>query len=98
MDPVTLALLAPVALKIAEIAKPYVLKGLMGGVKQMILMGKDVLGVLRLPLGFVQATFLAPFGQFAGGIKNLVLGFVAPFRLAFHAMLLPVALTGFQIH
>jgi len=98
MDPVTIALLAPVAIKVAEVARPYVMKGLASGFKHMVLMGKDILGIMRLPLGFCQATFLAPFGQFANGVKNIVLGSIAPFKLAFHAVLLPVALTGMQIN
>jgi hypothetical protein len=97
MDPVTIALLAPVAIKAAEIASPYVLKGLGNGLKHMVVMGKDILGIMRLPLGFFQVTFLAPFGQLAGGIKNLVLGSIAPFKLALHAVMLPVALFGIGV-
>ncbi len=95
MDPVLISMLAPVAMKAAEVASPYVLKGLAGGAKQMLVIGKDLLGVMWLPLGFFQVTFLAPFGQLGNGIKNLIKGTIAPFKLAFHAALLPVALAGF---
>jgi hypothetical protein len=95
MDPVMISLLAPIAIKAAEVASPYVLKGLASGAKQMVVIGKDLLGVMRLPLGFFQVVFLAPFGHFKKGVKNLVLGAIAPFKLAFHAALLPVALVGF---
>lgn len=95
MDPVMISMLAPVAIKAAEIASPYILKGLAGGVKQMVVIGKDLIGVMRLPLGFIQVTFLAPFGQLKNGIKNLVHGAIAPFKLALHAALLPVAIAGF---
>jgi hypothetical protein len=95
MDPVLISMLAPVAIKAAEVAAPYILKGLGGGAKQMIVIGKDLLGVMRLPLGFVQVALLAPFGQLKNGIINLGKGAIAPFKLAFHAALLPVALAGF---
>ena len=95
MDPATISLLAPVAIKAAEVAAPYVIKGLAGAAKQMVVIGKDLIGVMRLPLGFVQVAFLAPFGQLRSGVRNLALGAIAPFKLAFHAALLPVAMAGF---
>ena len=95
MDPVLISMFAPVAIKAAEVAAPYLIKGLAGGAKQMIVIGKDLIGVMRLPLGFFQVAFLAPFGQLKSGVRNLALGAIAPFKLAFHAVLLPVALAGF---
>ena len=95
MDPVLISMFAPVAIKAAEVAAPYIIQGLAGGAKQMIVIGKDLIGVMRLPLGFVQVTFLAPFGQLKNGIINLGKGAIAPFKMAFHAVLLPVALAGF---
>ncbi len=98
MDPVTIALLAPIAIKAAEIASPYVLRGLLGGAKHMVLIGKDMLGMLRFPLGFAQVTFLAPFGQLKNGIKNLILGSIAPIKLMIHTLMFPVALTGIKVN
>ena len=98
MDPVTIALLAPVAIKAAKIASPYIIKGLINGAKHMLLIGKDLLSMMRFPLGFAQATFLAPFGQLKSGIKNMLLGSIAPFKLGFHILLFPIALAGLQIN
>lgn len=98
MDPVTIALLAPVAIKVAKIASPYVLRGLLGGAKHLVLMGKDMLGMMRFPLGFAQVTFLAPFGQLKSGVKNLLLGAIAPIKLMVHTLMLPVALTGIKVN
>jgi hypothetical protein len=98
MDPVTIALLAPIAIKAAKIASPYILRGLLSGAKHMLVMGKDLLSMMRFPLGFAQVTFLAPFGQLKSGVKNLLLGSIAPIKFGFHALLLPVALTGIKVN
>ena len=40
MDPVTIAILAPVAIKAAEVMMPYVLQGLKNAGAQLLRMGK----------------------------------------------------------
>ena len=95
MDPITIALLAPVAMAAAEKAQPYILRGLKGGLKGFVDMGMDMIDIFRLPLGVLQVTLGAPFGYFKDGIRNVVLGFVAPFKLAFHTVMLPVRFCGF---
>jgi hypothetical protein len=98
MEPVTIALLAPVAIKAAEKAQPYVMRGLVNGGKGMLLVGKDILDIFRLPLGFLEVTLGAPFGFFKEGIKNVVLGTIAPFKMAFHTIMLPVMFCGVEIN
>jgi len=95
MDPVTIALLTPVAISAAQKAQPYIVRGLKGGLAGFIDMGKDMLDVLRLPLGVLQVTLGAPFGFFKDGVHNVVLGMIAPFKLAFHAAILPIRFCGF---
>lgn len=95
MDPVTIALLAPVAMAAAEKAQPYIVRGLKGGLKGFMDMGMDMVDIFRLPLGILQATLGMPFGFFKDGMRNMVLGGVAPFKLAFHAVMLPVRFCGF---
>ncbi len=94
IDPVTIAILAPLALKAAEVARPYVIRGLMSGGRQMLTMGVDILEIMLLPLGVLQATLGAPFGGFAPGLKNVVKGSIAPFKLVFHTLLLPISFFG----
>lgn len=94
MDPVTIAILAPIAIKAAKIAAPYVLRGLKSGGAHLLKMGKDTLEILYLPLGVVRCTLLAPFGQLGPGMKNIVQGGIAPFKLALDAVLLPIAFFG----
>jgi len=98
MDPVTMALLAPVALSLAEKAKPYVIKGLKNGLKGLMYMGKDMIDIFRLPIGVLQATVGIPFGGLKPGLRNLVLGGIAPFKLAFHTVLMPAMFCGLTIN
>lgn len=96
MEPVTIALLAPIALKVAEKARPYIIKGLINGGKGLLVCGKDLLEVFRLPLGVIQSTILMPF-CFSDGVKNMVMGGVAPFKLCFHVLLLPLQFLGLKV-
>jgi hypothetical protein len=95
MDPVTIALLTPVAIAAAQKAQPYLVRGFKGGLKGFMDMGVDLIDVMRLPLGVLQVTLGAPFGFFKDGVRNIVLGSVAPFKLAFHTVMLPVRFCGF---
>lgn len=94
MDPVTIAVLAPVAVKAAQVALPYVIRGLQCGGAQLIKMGLDVANILRLPVGLLQSTFGAPIGFFDLGLSNICQGGLAPFKLAWDAVMFPIALTG----
>lgn len=96
MDPVTIAVLAPVAIKAAEIMMPYVIQGLKNAGSQMIKIGLDLAGILKLPLGIIQATVGAPIGMFAPGMKNIVDGLLAPLQLVWHTVTLPVAIFGYS--
>ncbi len=94
IDPVTIAILAPLALKAAQVASPYVIKGLKNLAKGLVLCGKDLIEFFKLPIGFVQVTLGIPFGGLPGGIRNIVQGTIAPFRLGFHTMMLPLNIIG----
>ena len=94
MDPVTMAVFAPLALKAASIAMPYVMRGMQSGAVHSVKIGYDMVAIFRLPLGLGQTLLGWPFGYFEKGIKNTVVGAVAPFKLTWDIVLLPVALTG----
>jgi hypothetical protein len=96
MEPVTIALLAPIALQVAQKARPYIIKGIQNGAKHLVVMGKDVLQLMRLPLGVIQSTVLMPF-FFSKGVKNMIMGGIAPFKLAYHAAILPLKIIGLNI-
>ena len=94
MDPVTIAILAPVAIKAAEVMMPYVIQGLKNAGVHLMKMGLDIAGILKLPLGFVQATLGAPLGLFSDGLKNVIDGVLAPFQFTWHTLTLPLAIFG----
>ena len=95
MDPVTIAILAPVAIKAAEVMMPYVIQGLKNAGVHLMKMGLDIAGILKLPLGFVQATLGAPLGLFSDGLKNVIDGVLAPFQFTWHTLTFPLAIFGY---
>ena len=94
MDPVTIAILAPVAVKAAQVALPYVIRGMQCGGAQLIKMGLDVANILRLPVGLLQSTLGAPVGFFDLGVSNMCQGGLAPFKLAWDTVMFPISITG----
>ncbi len=98
MDPVTIAILAPIALKVADAAKPYIIRGLLNAGKCMLKMGKDVLEIFYLPFGLMEMTFGAPFGFFKSGFVHLIKGGIAPCKLVVHTLLLPVMMFGVNVN
>lgn len=97
MDPVTIAILAPYAIKAAEIMAPYVMRGLSSGAKGLVACGKDTLEILYLPLGLIQMTLGAPFGGIGPGAGNVVKGVIAPFKLVVDVLVLPIKFLGVSI-
>ena len=56
IDPVTLAILAPIALKVADAARPYLVRSALNTVRCMGKMGKDMFEIFYLPYGFLKMT------------------------------------------
>ena len=75
MDPVTIAILTPIAIKGAQVAAPYVMRGLASGARHMVSMGYDLINFFRLPLGFLQVTAGIPFGSSS---RDTLMQFVSP--------------------
>ena len=94
MDPVTIAILAPLAIKGAKIAAPYVARGFVSGCVQMKKMTFDFAKIMALPLGLCQMTVGAPFGYFKRGANNCWTGIQSPFKLLWDVIMLPIAFTG----
>ena len=95
MDPVTIAVLAPIAIKAAKVMRPYIQRGLISGTKGLIQTGKDTLEILYLPWGVVQMTLGLPFGGLGPGISNVGRGLIAPFKVVADVLYLPLQFTGF---
>ena len=88
-EPVTMVVLAPLALEAAKQASPYAIRSLHAGGAQLLEIGKDFGNLLMLPLGVMQATIGAPFGFFGNGISNIITGVAAPFQLVGDVIILP---------
>ena len=94
MDPVTIAILAPLAIKAAQFAAPYVKRGLLSGALRMLEIGKDVLGILLLPIGVLGVTVGAPLGFFSSGLQCLGQGFMSIIYLVGDTLILPISFFG----
>ncbi len=99
IDPVTLAILAPIAVKVAEAAKPYLIRSAVRTGKGLLNIGKSSFEILYLPLGIGEMTIGAPFNKFRKGLVHTVRGgVVAPTKLFLHVLLLPVYMVGAQVN
>ena len=98
IDPVTIAILAPIALKVADKAKPYLIRALLNTGRCLLKMGKDTFQILYLPYGMLKMTVGAPFGGFRNGLVNTIKGFIGPGKLIVHTLLLPAMMIGFDFN
>ena len=96
-EPVTMMLLAPVALKVYEAAEPRLVRGAQYGGKKLVEMGVNVFEVLYLPLGVVETTLGAPFGFMGSGFNHIGKGALAPFKLVLDTLALPFCFFGVDI-
>ena len=96
-EPVSMVVLAPLALKAANTASPYVIQWMQNSGSQLLNIGKDIAEILYLPLGLIQCTAGAPFGFFSNGLGNIETGCVAPFKLVWDVFLLPLTIFGIGI-
>ena len=96
-EPVTMIILAPLALKAANMASPHIIEWMTNSGAQLLTIGKDIVDIFCLPLGIVQCTAGVPFGLFRNGLGNIGAGCVAPFKLVVDVLLLPLAFFGFKL-
>ncbi len=96
MDPVTIALVAPAAIRLAEATHPYVMTGIAGGAQGLAKIGISAFKILYLPWGIGECTVGLPLGGLSPGIGHIAEGAAAPFELLFHCLLLPVRFLGVQ--
>lgn len=92
-DPVTLAVLTPLAIQAAKVLAPHVARAASKMLKVAIRGGWELCGIFRLPLGLLQSTILAPW-TFRPGLKNIGLGLIAPFKFCGWTLLLPLSPFG----
>ena len=92
-EPMTMAMLAPLALKAAREASPYLISGMRGSGDHMLAVAQDLGQLLRLPWGVIQATAGLPFGYMGDGFSNIFAGVCAPFELVYDLVTLPFTFT-----
>lgn len=98
IDPITIAILAPVALQLANAARPYVIQGLLNLGKGLIRVGKDMIELVFLPYGILKMTFGAPFGGFRSGLIYTIRGGIAIGKMIFHILILPLVMFGLNFN
>ena len=99
IDPITMAILAPVALKVAEAAKPYLIRAVVGTGKGLLNVGKAALEILYLPYGLGEITIGLMFNKGRKGLVHIVRGgVIAPIKIFVNILLLPVHMTGAKIN
>ncbi|MBO7329647.1 MAG: hypothetical protein J6W00_12855 [Lentisphaeria bacterium] len=99
IDPITMAILAPVALEVANAARPYVIRGIVNAGKGFFKIGKATFEMLYLPWGFLELTFGLPFKKARRGIVHVVRGgVIAPAKIFVHTLLMPVYIVGVQVN
>ncbi len=97
IDPVTIAILAPAAMRMAETAQPYVIQGMLGGARGLAQIGMAAFKILYIPWGVVECTLGLPFGGLSPGIANICEGSMAPFELVFHTIMFPARCFGVDV-
>lgn len=91
VDPVTIAILTPIAIQLARVMLPYVLRGLSSMGRTGVKAGAEFLQFFRLPYGLG----LCLFFRWKSGLKNMGLGLIAPFKMAFYVVMMPFSgITG----
>lgn len=99
IDPVTIAILTPIAIKAAQIAAPYVYRAFANMGKASLKIFPDLVGVFKLPVGIGMMLLGWPFqGAFVKGVLYTVQGFCAPFQLVWHTLMIPVAAFGINVN
>ena len=94
IDPITIAILAPIALQLAQAAKPYVIRGLMNLGRGMLRVGKDMIELVYLPYGLLKMTLGAPLGGFRSGLIYTLRGGLAVGKVVLHILILPLVTFG----
>lgn len=94
MEPVTMAVLAPILAPYAMKAASCMFQGCVKTVPGWTNAGAQLLNIFRLPLGVIQSTLGAPFGFLGDGIGNTWQGAKAPFIMVKEILYMPVYFFG----
>ena len=91
MEPISIAMMAaPIVIPIVKAMIPYIIKGGTNFVGGMVDVFIDMAGIFLLPLGMFESSFLGPFGFFQTGLRHMGSGMIAPFKMTWSTLILPV--------
>ena len=96
-EPITMIMLAPVALEMYQTAEPRMLMGAQYGGRKLVEMGVNILEIFYLPLGLIKTTLGMPFGYFGSGVRDIGKGIIAPGKLVLNTLALPFSFCGVDI-
>lgn len=96
MEPVSISILAAMAMPYAIQAAKYTGQGLIRTGPCWLNQGLELLNILRLPLGLLEVTIGAPFGFFWNGLENTWKGAIAPFMFLKEFFSLPLYFFGYK--
>ncbi len=92
-DPVTIAIVAPIAIQAAKIVAPYVIRGLGNMGVHLLKSFRPLLETLLLPCGLIEVTLLAPW-LWRPGFKHIGIGLLGPVKFCGYMLLLPLSPFG----
>lgn len=95
-DPVSVAVLAPAALRAAQAATPLVARIIRNTATGVFQISKDAVQILYLPYGLGKMSIGYPFGGFRSGVVYTFKGCIAPCKLVVHTVLLPLKIIGLE--
>ena len=91
-DPVTLAILTPLAIQGAKILAPYVIRGLKNAAVVGLRSAKYFLKFFLVPVGLVECIIM-PW-RISAGLSHMGQGFIGLFCFAGNLCLIPLAIFG----
>ena len=91
-DPVTLAILTPLAIQGAKILAPYVIRGLKNVAIVGLRSGKYLVKFFLVPVGLVECIIM-PW-RISSGLSHMGQGFIGLFCFAGNLCLIPLAIFG----
>ncbi len=97
VDPVTLAIVAPIALQTAKIIAPYIFQAVGNMGTHLLKSCKPLLETLLLPCGLVEATLLAPW-RWRAGFKHMWQGLLGPVKFCGYMLLFPLSPFGITVN
>ena len=91
MEPLSLAtMVAPMIKPMIEAMIPYVVRGGVNFFNASVDVFMDMTSIFFLPFGLMESTLGAPLGLFRDGVENMAKGCIAPLKMCWSMMRVPV--------